>query len=92
MGIEILPDGRALVTERPGRLRIVAVNGQLSAPVTGVPAVYAEGQGGLLDVALDPGFASNGLIYLSFAESGTGARARRWRVGGWWATRCRMCR
>ncbi|HCT58032.1 MAG TPA: PQQ-dependent sugar dehydrogenase [Gemmatimonas aurantiaca] len=71
-GIEILPDGRALVTERPGRLRIVAVNGQLSAPVTGVPAVYAEGQGGLLDVALDPGFASNGLIYLSFAESGTG--------------------
>jgi glucose/arabinose dehydrogenase len=70
--IEFLPDGRALVTERPGRLRIVAVNGQLSSPVTGVPAVYAEGQGGLLDVAIDPGFASNGLIYLSFAESGTG--------------------
>lgn len=65
-----LPDGRMLVTERPGRLRIVGLDGQLSAPVTGVPAVWAQGQGGLLDVALDPAFASNGYLYLSYAEPG----------------------
>src|SRR5688572_18845069 len=53
-GLEFLPDGRMLVTERPGRLRIVMADGRLSAPVTGVPQVYARGQGGLLDVALDP--------------------------------------
>lgn len=70
--IEFLPDGRALVTERPGRLRLLATNGQLSAPITGVPAVYAQGQGGLLDVAIDPQFAQNQLVYLSFAEAGTG--------------------
>jgi glucose/arabinose dehydrogenase len=67
-GLAFLPDGRALVTERPGRLRIVATDGRLSAPLTGVPAVDATGQGGLLDVALDPDFARNGQIYLSFAE------------------------
>lgn len=70
--IAFLPDGRLLVTERPGRLRIVAADGRLSAPVAGVPAVYAEGQGGLLDIALDPRFADNRLIYFSFAEAGTG--------------------
>lgn len=80
--IEFLPDGRALVTERPGRLRVLSATGQLSAPVSGVPAVYAEGQGGLLDVAIDPQFAQNQLIYLSYAEAGAGgagtavARAR----------------
>ncbi|MEX2221356.1 MAG: PQQ-dependent sugar dehydrogenase, partial [Candidatus Rokuibacteriota bacterium] len=62
-GVELLPDGRFLVTERPGRLRIVA-NGQLSEPLTGVPEVYARGQGGLLDVALSPGFAQDRLVYL----------------------------
>jgi glucose/arabinose dehydrogenase len=70
--IAFLPDGRLLVTERPGRLRIVAADGHLSAPVVGVPAVYAEGQGGLLDVAIDPRFADNRLIYISFSEEGSG--------------------
>jgi glucose/arabinose dehydrogenase len=67
-----LPDGRALVTERKGTLRIVDTEGELSAPVEGTPAVFAEGQGGLLDVALDPDFATNHLVYLSFAEPGAG--------------------
>lgn len=69
-GLAFLPDGRMLVTERPGRMRIVDSRGNLSAPVQGVPAVYARGQGGLLDVALDPGFADNQLVYWSYAEPG----------------------
>jgi len=65
-----LPDGAMLVTERPGRLRLV-VDGALSPhPVDGVPKVWAESQGGLLDVALDPAFADNRLIYLSYSEPG----------------------
>ncbi|MEX2181536.1 MAG: PQQ-dependent sugar dehydrogenase [Gemmatimonadaceae bacterium] len=71
-GLAFLPDGRMLVTERPGRLRIVGVDGALSAPVGGVPTVAASGQGGLLDVELDPQFASNALVYLSYAEPGDG--------------------
>ena len=71
-GLDFLPDGRMLVTERPGRLRIVGVDGTLSAPLGGVPPVRAVGQGGLLDVALDPGFADNGLVYISDAEPGEG--------------------
>ena len=71
-GVELLPDGRFLVTERPGRLRIVNRDGRLSAPLTGVPEVYARGQGGLLDVALSPGFAQDRVVYLSFAERGSG--------------------
>jgi aldose sugar dehydrogenase len=67
-GLAFLPDGRMLVTERPGRLRIVSPSGALSAPVTGVPAVFAQGQGGLLDVALDPDYETGGWIYLSYAE------------------------
>ncbi|WP_258891152.1 PQQ-dependent sugar dehydrogenase [Sphingomonas sp. SUN019] len=67
-----LPDGRLLVTERPGRLRIVTTVGVASAAVTGVPSVVAVGQGGLLDVALDPAYASNRRVYLSYAEAGTG--------------------
>lgn len=74
-GMEQLPDGRFLVTERPGRLRLVNTDGTLSAPLTGVPAVYASGQGGLLDVALDPQFATNQTIYLSFAELGSDGNA-----------------
>lgn len=66
--LAFLPDGEMLVTERPGRLRIVAKNGALSAPVRGVPSVDARDQGGLLDVALDPKFADNRVIYLSFSE------------------------
>ncbi|AMJ60757.1 PQQ-dependent sugar dehydrogenase [Bosea sp. PAMC 26642] len=81
-GLAFLPDGAMLVTERPGRLRLVAKDGKLSAPITGVPSVMARGQGGLLDVVLDPNFAQNRLIYLSFAEPRAGgngtsvARAR----------------
>jgi glucose/arabinose dehydrogenase len=67
-GLSFMPDGRALVTERPGRLRIVATDGRLSAPVAGLPAVDAVGQGGLLDVAIDPDFRRNGQVYLSFTE------------------------
>ena len=71
-GLAFLPDGRMLVTERPGRLRIVSADGTLSEPLAGVPKVAATGQGGLLDVALDPDFANNQLVYLSFNESGPG--------------------
>jgi glucose/arabinose dehydrogenase len=74
-GLELLPDGRMLVTERPGRLRIVERDGRLSPPLAGVPAVFARGQGGLLDVALDPEFIENRIIYLSFAEPGAGGTA-----------------
>ena len=66
--LAFLPDKRMLVTERPGRLRLVGADGKLSEPVAGLPAVDARGQGGLLDVALDPNFASNRLIYWSYAE------------------------
>ncbi|MCC7060509.1 MAG: PQQ-dependent sugar dehydrogenase [Burkholderiaceae bacterium] len=70
-----LPDGRMLVTERPGRLRIVTPGGRLSAPLAGVPEVYARGQGGLLDVALGPDFARDRSVFLSFAQPVQG-RAR----------------
>jgi glucose/arabinose dehydrogenase len=66
--IAFLPKGRMLVTERPGRLRVVSSDGALSAPVAGLPAMDVRGQGGLLDVALDPDHAKNGLIYWSYAE------------------------
>jgi aldose sugar dehydrogenase len=67
-GLAFLPDGRMLVTERPGHLRIIGADGTLSQPVEGVPAVYETGQGGLLDVALDPKFTDNRLIYFSYSE------------------------
>ena len=67
-GLAFLPDGRMLVTERPGRLRLVDAQGRLSDPLAGVPAVQAKSQGGLLDVAIDPRFADNRLVYLSYAE------------------------
>ncbi len=70
--IAFLPDGSALVTERPGRLRLLGADGTLSAPISGVPTVFARDQGGLLDVALDPDFTANRLIYLSYAEPGPG--------------------
>ena len=69
-GMTFLPDGRMLVTEKPGRLRIVSPDGTLSEPVAGLPEVDARGQGGLLDVALDPDYASNRFIYWSYAEPG----------------------
>lgn len=71
-GLAFLPDGRMLVTERPGRLRIVERDGRLSAPLSGVPAVVGEGQGGLLDVALAPDFAQSRMIHLSYSEPGDG--------------------
>ncbi len=74
-GLAFLPDGRMVVTERPGRLRIVGRDGRLSEPLAGVPQVLARGQGGLLDVALDPRFADNRLVYLSYAEPGEGGTA-----------------
>jgi glucose/arabinose dehydrogenase len=68
-GMTFLPDGKMLVTEKqPGSLRVVTAEGKLSEPVAGLPAVDARNQGGLLDVALDPSFAKNRLIYWSYAE------------------------
>lgn len=67
--LAFLPDGRMLVTERSGQLRVI-VDGQLqAAPVSGVPEVFAKGQGGLLDVVLHPDYANNGWIYFSFAAA-----------------------
>jgi len=71
-GLELLPDGRFLVTERPGRLRIVAKDGTLSEPLGGVPEIFARGQGGLLDITLSPNFAQDKLVYFSFSEPGDG--------------------
>lgn len=85
-GLAFLPDGALLVTERPGRLRIVE-DGAVSDPVEGVPKVAAYGQGGMLDVAVAPDFAESGTIFLSFSEPGDGgagtaiARARLVRDG-----------
>jgi glucose/arabinose dehydrogenase len=73
--VAVLPTGGFLVTERPGRLRRIDANGTVSSPIAGVPEVFAQGQGGLLDVVLDPGFASNRRIWLSFAEPGEGDTA-----------------
>lgn len=73
--LAFLPDGRFLVTERGGKLRIVDADGSISAPIKGVPIVHATGQGGLLDVILDPAFRSNQTIYLSYAgKDRNGAR------------------
>lgn len=72
--IAFLPDGDMLITERPGRLRIVRNGTLLPDPVPGVPEVFARGQGGLLDVVPHPQFASNRLIYLSYSKPGADAR------------------
>jgi glucose/arabinose dehydrogenase len=66
--VAFLPGGKTLVTERPGRLRVVVPDGKLSEPIAGLPAVDARGQGGLLDVAVDPDFASSGMIHWCYAE------------------------
>ena len=76
-GMAFLPDASILVTERAGRLRIVREGQLVAEPIEGVPPVYASGQGGLLDVALDPEFASNRLIYLSYAAEGDGGNSTR---------------
>jgi aldose sugar dehydrogenase len=73
--LAFLPDGRMLVTERPGRIRVVTPDGKMSPPVAGLPKVFARSQGGLLDVAVDRGFSQNRTIYFCYAEpSGSGAR------------------
>jgi glucose/arabinose dehydrogenase len=71
-GMDFLPNGELLVTERPGRLRIVAADGKLSEPVTGLPDIAVNGQGGLLDVAAAKDFAQSGRFYFTFSEPGPG--------------------
>ncbi|MFW9081533.1 PQQ-dependent sugar dehydrogenase [Pseudomonas sp. P2757] len=69
--LAFLPDRQGmLVTERPGNLRVVGADGKLSAPISGVPKVWAKGQGGLLDVVLSPDFKADRMVYLSYAEGG----------------------
>ena len=86
--LAFLPDGRMLVTERPGRMRIVTSDGTLGAPFTGLPPVLAEGEGGLLDVVLDPKFQENATIYWSYSEPAPAGRkggstaVARGRLGG----------
>ncbi len=74
-GLALLPDGRWLVTERPGRMRIVTAAGEVGEPIAGLPAVDARGQGGLLDVVVGPTFAADRLIYWSYAEPREGGNA-----------------
>lgn len=84
-GMAFLPDGRMLVTERPGRLRLVENGKLLPQPVAGLPAIAAQGQGGLLDVALHPKFSENGWVYLSYAargEGGIGTEVARGKLEG----------
>ncbi|MER2552640.1 MAG: PQQ-dependent sugar dehydrogenase [Thauera sp.] len=72
-GLAFLPDGRMLVSERPGRLRLVGADGRVDPdPLHGLPPIAAVGQGGLLDVALHPDYRDNGWIYLSYVASGPG--------------------
>jgi aldose sugar dehydrogenase len=71
-GLAFLPEGRLLVTERAGRMRIVERDGRLNEPLAGLPPVVAAGQGGLLDVVLHPQFATNQLVYWSYSEAGQG--------------------
>jgi glucose/arabinose dehydrogenase len=73
--VALLPDGGFLVTEKAGRLRRISANGTVSAPITGMPAVWASGQGGLLDVVLSPQFEADDTIYFSYAEAGSNATA-----------------
>ncbi|MDH5748079.1 MAG: PQQ-dependent sugar dehydrogenase [Rhodospirillales bacterium] len=81
-GLAFLPDGGMIVTEREGRIRLVAKDGKLSPPLENVPKVYDSGQGGMLDIALGPDFPRDQTIYFSYAEPGSGgagtavARAR----------------
>ena len=71
-GIKSLPDGRLLITEKTGTMRIATTAGVLSAPITGIPAVNAANQGGLLGLTIDPDFATNRMIYWVYAEATTG--------------------
>ncbi len=73
--VAFLPQGRFLVTERPGRMRVVEADGKIGVPLAGVPTVAASGQGGLLDVVLDSGFGTNRTIYFCFSEPGSGGNS-----------------
>jgi len=85
-GLAFLPDGRMLVTERPGRLRVIGRDGKLDTQaVSGLPRIAVHGQGGLMDVALHPDFAKNRLVYLSYAardEGEFGTEVARGRLSG----------
>ena len=84
-GLTFLPDGIMLITERPGRMRIVDKAARLSKPLEGVPKVLARGQGGLLDVSVDPRFPENRFVYVSYSEPGengvAGTSVARGRLG-----------
>ena len=85
--LAFLPDGSMLVTERPGRLRYIDLQGGISEPIAGLPEVFVDGQAGLLDIALSPTFAKDRLVYLSFAEPNlrgnkTGTAVARGRLDG----------
>jgi glucose/arabinose dehydrogenase len=73
--VDFLPGGRFLVTERPGRLRIIGADGRIGEPVANLPRVHAVGQGGLLDVTVAPDFATSNRIYFTFSEPGEGGTA-----------------
>jgi glucose/arabinose dehydrogenase len=83
--LTFLPDGLMLITERPGRMRIVDKAARLSKPLEGVPKVLARGQGGLLDVSVDPRFRENRFVYVSYSEPGengaAGTSVARGRLG-----------
>jgi glucose/arabinose dehydrogenase len=86
-GLAFLPDGRMLVTERPGRLRLVGADGKLDPrPIDGLPRIAAVGQGGLLDVALHPNYGDNGWVYLSYVargDGGVGTEVLRGKLNGY---------
>lgn len=67
-----LPDGRALITEKTGKIRLLSAAGKLGGPLAGIPAVAYGGQGGLLDVEIGPGFATDRYVYISYSEPGKG--------------------
>src|SRR5690606_14891204 len=74
-GLAFIGDGRMLVTERPGSMRIVEADGRIGPPLAGLPEVDAGGQGGLLDVIADRGFAANRLLHFCFSEAGPGGNS-----------------
>lgn len=81
-GVTSLPDGRLLVTEKAGRMRIVSISGSVSGPITGLLPVNAAGQGGLLGLCLDPDFSSNKLVYWSFSGASKPVPQCGWKVSG----------
>lgn len=91
-GMAFLPDGRLLVTEREGRLRILDSDNTLSAPVEGVPEVFNQGQGGLLDVALDPDFRTTGAFTFPSPSPARAVPPRRWGAGAWRMTESKTSR